>query len=219
MVDEQKVKVLVDYRESEIAKILFELGAEVETSSLEVGDFILSEDVVVELKVCGDFVASLIDGRLFSQAKELKNNFKKPLYIIEGDINEMFEVRNVHPNALRAALVSLALDYGFPLIFSRNREETGEILMIIAKREQFENSKEISLRGSKKNWTLAEQQQFLIEGLPLVGPKLAKNLLKEFGNPTNIINAGIEDLQKVDKIGKKKSGAIRKLLEGLYKED
>ncbi len=216
--DGKEVKICVDHRESELASMLLDKGVNVEKSLLEVGDFILSDDVVVELKTSSDFVASLIDGRLFKQAKELKNNFNKPLYIIEGDIHDMFDVRDVHPNALRASLVSLSLDHSLPILFSRNKTETVDLLFLIAKREQLENGKEVSLRGSRKCWTLAERQRFLIEGLPLVGPKLARNLLKEFGSPTAVLTASYEDLQKVDKMGKKKSETVRRILDEEYKE-
>lgn len=220
MAEEQKVKIYVDHRElkTSMSRALFELGAEIETKQLQVGDYILSDDVVVELKTCPDFVASLLDGRLFEQARSMKAQFAKPMYIIEGDIYELFEVRNVHPNALRAALLSLILDYKFPVMFSRDKQETAEILHLIAKREQLDNNKEISLRGSKVAYTLPEQQQYLIEGLPLVGPKLAKGLLKEFGSPLNILNASLEDLQKVDKMGKKKAEAVKRILEEPYKD-
>lgn len=220
MAEEQRVKIFVDHRELKggISHMLFELGADIETKALEVGDFILSDDVVVEFKTASDFVASLVDGRLFEQARNMKAQFKKPMYIVEGNIGDMFEVRNVHPNAIRAAMVSLILDYGFPFMFTRDRYETAELLMLIAKREQFANGKEISLRGSRAAYTLPEQQQYLIEGLPLVGPKLAKNLLKEFGKPIDILNASPEDLQKVDKLGKKKAEMMRKILEEEYED-
>ncbi len=213
-----KIRIYVDHREGELSTLLSELGVDVNKALLEVGDFILSSDVVVELKTVSDFVTSLVDGRLFKQAKELKRNFPKPLYIIEGTLHEMFD-SGVHPNALRAALISLTLDQRFPLLFSQSKEETADLLILIAKREQFKNSKEVSLRGSRRLKSLFEQQQFLIEGLPLVGPKLAKSLLREFGSPEEVLTASFEDLQKVDKMGKKKAATVRKLLEEQYEED
>lgn len=210
------VKILVDHRElrSPTARKLFELGAEIDTQSLQVGDYILSDDVVVELKKVEDFVGSLIDGRLFSQAPNLKS-FKKPLYIVEGDLCALFE-RNVHPNAIRAAMISLTLDYGIPFLFSSSPEETAEFLFLIARREQEDRNKEISLRGSKKTMSLSEQQQFFIEGLPSVGPTLAKNLLKHFGSIKAILEAKHDDLQEVDKLGKKKAEIIRNLIDNKY---
>lgn len=209
------MKIIIDHREARgtLPRNLYDLGLEIDTQSLEVGDFIISEDVVVELKNVPDFVNSLVDGRLFSQAKELKENFVKPIYIIEGDLSELFEIRNVHPNAIRAAMISLLLDYQIPFLFSYSEIETANILFSLVKREQKDGEKSVGLRGSKRVWTLEEKQQFLIEGLPLVGPKLAKALLQEFKSPTNILSASEEDLLNIDKLGPKKYKLIKDVLD------
>lgn len=213
------VKIFVDARElrNQATRFLYEKGVEIETPRLEVGDFILSEDVVAELKKVDDFVASLIDGRLFSQAKNLRDNFKKPIFIIEGDFSSIYEVRNVHPNAIRCALLSLTLDYQIPVLFAQGPEETADILYEIARREQETNNKEIALRGSRKSFSLPEQQQYIVEGFPCIGPKLAKNLLQHFGSCSAIFNATEEQLKEVEKVGKKKAATIRELLEKEYK--
>jgi len=205
----------MDHRENkgQLPRLLYERDLIIETKTLEVGDFIISDECVVELKKVPDFVNSLVDGRLFSQAKELRENFEKPLYIIEGDMRDIFEIRNVHPNAIRAAMISLTLDYQIPFLFAHDTEETVNLLISLAKREQLDNNKEISLRGSKRTWSVEEQQQFLVEGLPLVGPKLAKSLLKEFGSPITLLNASEDDLTKIDKLGPKKAKLIRELLD------
>ncbi len=209
------MKIIIDHREARgsLPRKLYDLGLEIDTQTLEVGDFIISEDVVVELKKVSDFVNSLVDGRLFSQAKELKENFVKPIYIIEGDLTELFEIRNVHPNAIRAAMISLLLDYQVPFLFSSSESETANILCSLVKREQKDGGKSIGLRGSKRVWTLEEKQQFLIEGLPLVGPKLAKSLLQEFKSPTNILEASEEDMLTIEKLGPKKYKLIRDVLD------
>ena len=209
------MKIIIDHREARgaLPRMLYDLNLEVDTQTLEVGDFIISEDVVVELKKVPDFVNSLLDGRLFSQAKELKENFMKPIYIIEGDLQNLFEIRNVHPNAIRAAMISLLLDYQIPFLFSHSEYETANILCSLVKREQKDGGKSIGLRGSKRVWTLEEKQQFLIEGLPLVGPKLAKNLLKKFKSPANILSADKEAMLGIDKLGPKKYKLIRDVLD------
>lgn len=209
------LKIIMDHRENrgQLPRLLYERDLIIETKTLEVGDFIISDDCVVELKKVPDFVNSLVDGRLFSQAKELRENFKKPLYIIEGELRDIFGVRNVHPNAIRAAMISLTLDYQIPFLFSHDSEETVNLLVSLVRREQLEKNKDISLRGSKRAWTREKQQQFLIEGLPLIGPKLAKNLLKEFKSPIKLLTAIEEDLTKVDKLGPKKAKMIREILD------
>ena len=213
-----KLKIIVDYRElrSNVARKLFEQGIEIDSQSLPVGDFICSEDVCVELKKVNDFVGSLLDGRLFVQAKHLRANFKKPIYIIEGDVSDIFEVRNVHPNALRGAILSLLLDYQIPIMFAPTEDETAELLHVLARREQEERNKGVSLRGGRKLFSPDEQKQYFIEGLPNVGPKLAKSLLNHFGSCGAVLEASLEDLQRVDKVGKKKAEGVRELIEGDY---
>jgi len=214
----QKLKIIVDYRElrSNVARKLFDKDVEIDSQSLPVGDFILSEDVCVELKKVNDFVGSLLDGRLFVQAKHLRANFKKPLYIIEGDVSDIYEVRNVHPNALRCAILSLLLDYQVPILFAPTQDETAELLFEIARREQEDRHKEISLRGGRKLFSPDEQKQYFIEGIPSIGPSLAKNLLAFFGSCKAVLDASEEELQKVDKVGTKKAKGIRELLDGDY---
>ena len=68
----------------------------------------------------------------------------------------------------------------------------------------------------RKPLTLKEQQEFLIESLPGIGPSLSKELLKKFGSVKKIINASEEKLIKVPKIGKKKAEAIKKVLDENY---
>jgi len=212
-------KIYVDNRERGfLVEELHDLGAKIEMKNLEVGDFILSEDVVVEKKEVNDFVASLLDRRLFTQAVEMKRNFDKPLIILEGKSEDLFASRNVDPNAIRSSIISLTLDYGIPFIFSSSPKETAEYIYRIAFREQIKLKREISLRGSRRDWPIEKQQQFLLEGLPLVGANLATSLLKKFKNPKSIANASIEELQEIDKLGKKKAEIIRKIFDENYNE-
>jgi ERCC4-related helicase len=213
-----EIIIYVDNRErGKLVDELHELGATIKLKNLEVSDFILSDDVAVEKKEVNDFVSSLLDGRLFNQAIEMKRNFDKPLYIIEGKLDELYLSRNVDSNAIRSAMISLLIDYGIPILFSINSTETAKYIYHIAKREQIDLKKSISLRGSRRNWPTEKQQQFLIEGLPLVGENLAVALLKKFKTPQAIANASLEELQEVDKLGPKKAEQIKTIFEEEFK--
>ena len=213
------VKIYIDNRERGfLVEELHDLGAKIELRNLEVGDFILSEDVVVEKKEVGDFVTSLLDRRLFTQAVEMKRNFDRPVIIVEGDVKDLFSYRNVEPNAIRSAIISLVLDYAIPFIFSSSPKETAEYLYRIAFREQVKLKKHISMRGSRRDWPIERQQQFLLEGLPLVGKNLAISLLKKFGSPQAIANASVKELQEVEKLGPKKAEIIKSVFDEKYVE-
>ena len=81
-----------------------------------------------------------------------------------------------------------------------------------------ENKRSISVRTEKKPQNLWEQQLFIIESLPNIGPVNAKNLLSHFGSVEAIINADEKQLQEVEGIGKKTSENIRKVIESKYLE-
>src|SRR5919198_1421521 len=74
-------------------------GVRVEWAHLLVADFLLGDGVAVERKSARDFVASILDRRLFDQAERLLEAFERPLLILEGDPLDT-EI-GVHPNAVR----------------------------------------------------------------------------------------------------------------------
>ncbi|RMF54502.1 DEAD/DEAH box helicase [Candidatus Woesearchaeota archaeon] len=215
--EEEKVKVFADYREKGggIVKELVELGASVKLESLKCADYVLSEDVAVELKTVEDFVNSLVDGRLLEQVKVLKNSYRRPVIIISGT-QDIYAVRKVHPNAIRGLLATIAISYGIPMIFTKNNKDTAALLMIMAKREQEEKPKIFNPHGSKKPLTLKEQQEYIVSALPGIGLSLAKPLLKKFKTVKKIMNAKEEQLKKIDLIGEKKAKEIRKVLDSEY---
>jgi len=213
----EEVRIYADHREkgSGVIKELLGLGTELKLEQLDVGDFILSRDCGVEFKNTLDFVDSLIDGRLLQQVKELKHNFARPLIVIEG-ATDIYSIRNVHPNAIRGLLATITVSYGVPILQTNNFKDTASLLHIIAKREQETKGKEFSLHTSKKRADIKEQQEYVISALPMVGPTLAKPLLKKFGSVKNVINASEEDLKDIDNIGDKKASAIKRVTDKDY---
>ncbi len=215
-----RILVYADTREqsSRVTQLLKEMGCEIEVKQLEVGDFLLSDSVVVERKTIADFVSSIVDGRLFNQLSSMTENFEKPLVLVEGHIYDLFETSNMHKNALIGALTSIALDCRVPVLFTAGQRETAEFLYVIAKREQLGKTKQIRLRIGRKGLTLQGQRQFIVESLPLVGAEMAKKLLKRFGSVKAIVNASEKELQEVENLGKKKAEGIRKALDSKFKE-
>ncbi|MCX6777746.1 MAG: helix-hairpin-helix domain-containing protein [Candidatus Micrarchaeota archaeon] len=214
-VAKNRVEIYADAREtSEVVSELEALGAVVNVKTLEVGDFILSDRVVAERKTRGDFESSIIDGRLFNQAKNMGENFESSVFVVEG---ERFEER-VDRRALLGAVAALLTDYGASVFFTRDAEGTAEMLFAIAKREQLGEKRELRLLGERKRMDLAGQQQLLIECLPGVGPTMAKRLLEKFYTVENVITAHEAELLEVEGMGKAKAKAIKKVLTSAYKK-
>lgn len=204
-------KVIVDRREknSLVAHELINLGIQIEFKVLPVADYLIGE-IAIERKTIRDFINSIINKRIFRQLEEIKQ-FKKSIIIVEGHNNEL----GFNEKAIQGMILSIILDYEVPIIFTSDYEETASYIAILAKRLKG-NKREIGLRAKKKVYSVAEQQQMIIEGFPSVGPSLAKALLKKFKTIKAIVNASEEDLCQVEKIGKKKARIIKKILEEIY---
>ncbi|MCD4666422.1 DEAD/DEAH box helicase [archaeon] len=216
---ENKTEIIVDNREinSSTLKELYKLNFNINLKSINSADYVINKKIAIELKTKEDFVNSIVDGRLLNQLKKLREDYDRPLLIIQGE-EDIYEIRNVHPNAIRGMLSAIAISYQIPTIFTKNAIDTAHLIKIVTEREQ-KGKTEFPLFSKQKPLTLKEQQQYLIESLPGIGPNLAKSLLYEFKSVKEIMNASEKDLTKVDKIGKKKSQDIKKVIEKNYKLD
>ncbi|MEK6950887.1 MAG: DEAD/DEAH box helicase [Nanoarchaeota archaeon] len=216
--EQQLVAVLADHREKDnkIVKELMEMGVAVRTGQLAVADYLVSGRVAVELKHVPDFVASIIDGRLLEQVRALKKNFDKAVVIIEGE-EDIYTVRKVHANAIRGMLSSIVLDFGVPVLYTKNAKDTAGLLAVMAKREQ-EKNRDFSY-PERKPHTLQEQQEFLLSSLPGIGVVTAKNLLAHFGSIKKVMIAEKEELMNVEGIGEKTAQRLQILFKEEYKKE
>jgi len=220
------MRILVDHRErpSGIIIDLAKKGFEVDVKQLPIADFIIEtkdhEGVVhslgIEKKTQEDFLNSIMDKRILRQLLELKKTFSRQLLVIEGDQN-IYTLRNFHPNAIRGMLASIAIDFQIPVIYTKSPKDTASLMAVIAKRME-KPSRHYSLIPKRKAPTLKEQQEHLIETLPGVGPRLARSLLAHFNSVRNILTANEEELRKIDKMGEKKAEKIIDVVNHEYGE-
>lgn len=210
-----KPVVYADSREgnSKVIRHLTEMEMDVKVRPMAVADYQVSDDVAIERKTAKDFVDSIMDKRLFKQATELREEFKKPLIILEGDD---FYNGFINPNAVRGSIASIALDFGISIIPTRNAQDTAAMIKRIAIREQTGEKPHIQTRTDKKPVNMWEQQLFIIESLPNIGPVNAKKLLEHFGTVSKVINASENELMEVEGIGKKTAKNIRKVVDSKY---
>ena len=211
------VKIYADDREkgSGVIKELVDMEVQLELSRMEVADYVLSSRVGIEFKTTSDFVNSIIDGRLLSQIKELREYFARPLIIIQGT-EDIYSVRNIHPNAINGMLATITVSYGIPILYTKNARETASLLGIIASREQEEVGKEFSPHREKRSATLKEQQEYIVSSFPGIGGILNKPLLEKFGSVKNIVNASVDELKEIEQIGKGKAEKLKEVFDGKY---
>ena len=214
---EQVVSVLADHREknNRIVKELIDAGVSVKTAQLTTADYVVSGKVGVELKKVPDFVASIIDGRILDQVRDLKNSFQKAVLVIEGE-EDIYSVRNVHANAIRGMLASIVLDFHVPVLYTKNPQDTAALLAVMAKREQ---GKEIDFAlHSLKPKSVREQQEFIVAAFPNIGTQTAKTLLEHFGSIKNLVNATEAQLTELKGIGDKTAQQLVKMFEEEYRK-
>ncbi|HEY9247403.1 MAG TPA: ERCC4 domain-containing protein, partial [Candidatus Methanoperedens sp.] len=106
------MRIIIDHREMrcKVGEALRKLGADIEITTLAVGDYVVSKRVALERKTVKDLFATLIERReLFSQLMDLGMSYRLPILIIEGDDPFFFSGRRVHPMAVQGFLNTIAL--------------------------------------------------------------------------------------------------------------
>jgi DNA excision repair protein ERCC-4 len=173
---------------------------ELTISRLEVGDFLIDHSVVVERKTAADFAASLLDGRLFSQASKLVQSPFRPVYIIEGRAEDWQSLRVKRP-AIQGALISLMLIFDIPVLRSNHAGETGHLLHYAGQqlmRARNGNCGPVRQIKAKRSST---RQRRVLQSLPGIGPDRARRLLEHFGSVRSCMAADEDALASIPGIG------------------
>ncbi len=164
----------------------------------------------VERKDATDFVLSIMDRRLFAQVLRLKDEYATATILIEGD---PYKTRSaIAPEAIRGALSYLLTLSGVSVVTVRDAQETAELLVVMARHLQEGLGYDIALRANKPK-DLRDLAQYLLEGLPGVGPTGAKGLLHHFGSAQAVFAASEAQLCEAPGVGRKTAQRIREALE------
>ena len=215
----ETIEIVVDQRELD-ASIARDLSTredcETRLETLEVGDYVLSDRVVVERKSVSDFLDTLTGGdrSLFDQVGDAARHYARPVVVVEGE--DLYGERNVHPNAIRGALASLAVDFGASVLRTTDEADTADLLHVIAGREQELDDREVSVHGEKGSKTLVEQQEYVVSAIADIGPVTARALLDEFGTVEGVMIANEDDLLEVSGVGQVTAERIREVIGSDY---
>lgn len=205
------VLIYCDMRESRsgIIQKLQELGANVRVGELETGDYVLSGDLVVERKTAVDFVASIIDGRLFNQTGKMRLNFARPVFLIEGDV---YNTRSaIAREAIDGALSFLVAIEGCNVMHVRDQFAAAGLIYRMAKHAQEGLGYDVAFRRGKAVPGRGEAL-FMIEGIPGVGPSTAIKVLNHFRSVHAFVNASVDELRAVPGLGPKKAERIHQAI-------
>ena len=194
--------IIIDDREtsSKVVEALSGMGATIRLERLAHGDYSIGDRILIERKTARDFVDTLINRDLLGQIKAMAESVPRPVIIIEG--GDLFSQRDIHPNAIRGVLAALTLDMGVSLLFTRDEQDTAQMLFVLAKREESARG-EHKVHPHKSHRSLRDEQEYIISAFPEIGLKNARLLLSHFGSVQAITNAGLNELLVIKGIGEK----------------
>jgi len=140
----------------------------------------------------------------------MKATYARPFFLIEG---ALFGTRSsMSEEALLGAISYISVIEAVPILWSGSVPQSAKLLLTMQRHAIEGLGYEIALRGGKpKDRKL--QAQFLLEGLPGVGPGAAQKLIRHFGSAHRVLGAPVEELREVAGIGPKTAAAIREVLE------
>ncbi len=205
-----KNPIIIDTREKQslIAANLLEKNTNIKFELLEIGDYLI-KNTIIERKTLPDLLQSMINKRLFNQLREIK---KYPNYIllIEGD--KETEIPENMKNPFKGLILSIITQDKVPIIFTKDQEETADYLILLAKRFE-KQTQEAGIRQSKSFQSLHERKQFILEGFPGIGPKLANQLMKDYSSLNKIFTLSTEELKLIKGLDDNKIKTFKQILE------
>lgn len=202
-----EVNIFCDNREvpSGVLERLRDMGASVKIGDLESGDYVVSNQLVIDRKTADDFISSILDGRLFNQAARMKLNFARVVFLIEGDI---YATRaRITREAIDGALSFIVAIEGTSVLYVRTPRNAAELIFRMAKHCQAGLAQDVAFRRGKIEPGVGHAL-FLLEGSAGVGPTSAAKVLTHFRSPLAFMNASIEKLMDVPGLGKVKAERI-----------
>jgi len=196
--------IFVDSRETAKAREIYEmlikvLGRQVGVMKLDVGDYLLDGVkgvALVERKTVTDLLNSMKPdetgrGRIWSQLDQLEElNSCEKILLVEGWLGIVRRVTGWNEASVYRLIESIQRSYeDLVVIFTPDLRGTGHYLITKYKSlQERREPRDLRLRASSASKTLEEQALYLIEGLPRVGPALAKALLKTYGSVKEVID-------------------------------
>lgn len=162
----------------------------VEIQRLPVGDYLIDDALLIERKTLPDLVQSIIQGRLFSQALRLVEARCPAALLLEGTARDL-QGSEMRWEAIQGALVTVTLFMGLPILRT----------LAFAARQRQAVTTDALTRRTRRPKRKAALQSHILQGLPGVGPKRAKQLIDRFGSVEAVCTAAADMLGEVDGLG------------------
>ena len=198
------------------ARMLAELGIRIvpiEEDEGNVDRYVCGQRLAIERRTGSTFLRGIMEKTLFTSAIYLREHFRMPVLIVEGQVN--YEYSMFDPQAIRGALSSMMLMYAINVLSTPDLEETVNLIAMMARQEQI-GIPDISLIPKRKATDLPDMQRRIVEMLPGCGMVMARDLLQHFGDIRRIVNATEAELRSMRGLGAKKAAEMHRVLNTEY---
>jgi len=194
------IKLLqIDDREKSVFNRLVEVKAakrnlRFEKKRLEVGDYVIG-DVCFEAKSAHDFIASILNKRIWTQLDNMDRCFNRNFLVIYGTIDDAIKFtkytkafsnmkqaskEQILGNKFNGAIGRIMLDTDISVLWTRTEAEAAEQLVMLAKMAPVERA---AIRPSvPKRVATSDVRVDLLTTIKGVSVKKAKLLLGQFGS-------------------------------------
>ena len=199
--------MLFDHREarSGVPDALADADVPVEARQLPVGDYVLSDRIVVERKTGSDLAASIKDRRLFEQIDRMRSAYDAVVLVVEGQPIHISQASWM--GGLARVLVA-----GAAVVRTADARETAQWL---ARMYGIESKGPTEARGlprpRRPTEDLARVAEDVLGCLPGISTVGARRLLAEFGSLRAVLAADEDALRRVRGIGPVRAAALARL--------
>lgn len=223
-------KVIVDMREfrSELPSLIHRRGIDVIPVTLEIGDYVLTPDMVVERKSVSDLIGSLNSGRLYTQAQSMCRLYKKPVLLIEFDQNKAFSLQgkyyfNSSASSQNVAQKLILLTTHFPqlrILWCPSPYATSEMFELLKLKKEQPDEKKAAMLKSEGNEGELSASKFntvgydFISKLPGLNSKNMWPVLRNVNSIADLVNFSEEQFNEI--LGN--SGAAKSLWRSINEE-
>jgi Fanconi anemia group M protein len=212
----EETRLLVDHREPRVMIDFFQRveNLKVEIVTLQTGDFVIPDRLIIERKTAADLVRSVVDEdkRVFYQTERMANSDLPGVLLLEGNI---YQQTSIKLNNITGILSFLSAIQGTSIIPTLSPEHSADMVVKLARHSIYGLGYDLALRGlGPKEPRYAAG--FVLEGIPGVSEGTAKMLLRRFGSIARVAQASVAELQEVDGVGPKRAEQIWLTLNGSH---
>ena len=205
-------KIQVDTRESRahVADYLQQYAeVDITFQQLPVADYAVNDLFLFERKTLPDLVASIKDGRVFKQACRLAAAPQRGVFILEGS-SACLRRSNMHRAAIQGLLIKISVFLSIPVLRAKDAEESARLILYTVRQSQKLTGSTNHTRhfAHKRPQAKQKTQQYILQGIPGIGPGRAEALLNHFDSVEAIFSANTEELTSVAGINQKTAETI-----------